>query len=437
MKKQAVALFALLLAACSDVTQPSPATEPDAARPEAVSDADAAAILEVATADPLFLELRNAGVLSAGRTANSATVLYTDGVRSVRRQFRRTGTTWAPSGAAISQLVAAGDLPSNATGYSGLIGVVYRLDSDNTTQIQWDYVHAPITAESGTWVSGSDFDNNQRLVKGVFVTGTETVHDTIYTVDQLEKITFTHRPSGGGSDYPGLCWSSPCTTIQSVGGVSYMSRQVLFHFHLKVVAPVVISAISGPDSVKLTGTYTWSAVGAGGDVESPAVAYEWQTSTDNVNWTAAGTTASKSITYSAGNHSSFYLRVRASRSGRTSPWSVKYVGVRSPLYPVLEVAPDGETVITTENPYTYTAGATGGTGTYTYQWYVIWDGSPYHPSGTDALGTGATQTLSVVPGDGSFTLRVHVTSNGQTFIGYKYVTNLLTCGEDYCPVEGD
>jgi hypothetical protein len=32
---------------------------------------------------------------------------------------------------------------------------------------------------------------------------------------------------------------------------------------------------------------------------------------------------------------------------------------------------------------------------------------------------------------------VDVTSNGQTIVGYKYVTNLMTCGEDYCPVEGD
>jgi len=211
---------------------------------------------------------------------------------------------------------------------------------------------------------------------------------------------------------------------------------VTAYYHLRVIAPVSISAISGPDSVAWQGYVTWSAAAFGGDVES-AHSYEWQVSFNGgSSWSAVGSSASSYTRHlNTTNHGTFHLRVRATNSGRVSPWSAaKRVGVANPLHPALTVGISGDNVVTTQNAYTWTAQPAGGNGTYTYQWYVIWDGAPYHTDGP--LGTSQTQSMSVIPEDGNFSLRVVVTSNGQSVWEQIYVTNLMTCGDDYCEVGG-
>lgn len=440
MKKHAVALFALLLGACADLTAPAPA-DPAPAQAAQSTDANAAAILAAAMTDPLFTSgrMHTVGVLSAGRTAQSATVLFTDGTRRVRRPYRRTGLTWSPDASAgplLSMVPTEGGM-ENAS-YSPVIAKVFRLDESLNT-VLWQSLHADGVDESGSYMTGSSFDDTQRLWRGEFYAGTETVNGTTVTVDTFFNMQYHHRITSVLS-HTGTCVNTVCNLYFDPNNNNLLvgSRYVAFYYHLRVRKPVTITAISGTAHVPYTGEYTWSVSADGGDNADPPMVYEWQISYDGgVNWSALGNQKNQKITFGATSTTPFTLRVRASRSGLTTGWVSKAVTVASSLYAPLQVDPLGETVITQQIPYTYDAGVSGGNGTYTYQWYVVWDGSPYHPSGENALGTGSTQTLSVVPGDGSFTLRVHVTSNGQTIVGYKYVTNLMTCGEDYCPVEGD
>ncbi|MBB4636679.1 hypothetical protein [Longimicrobium terrae] len=434
MKKQAVALFALLLAACSDITQPAPAVESGDARPESSLDADVSAILAVALTDPLITSgtMNSVGVLSEGRTPEFATVMFTDGTQQVRREFRKNAGAWSQTASSATPLSSTpkGDGGRmNATAYNAPIATLYQ------GLVPTQQLYATSSGSSGNFVTVSLLDPQQRWSQAIFTPGTQTTNDTIFSVDQLNQFTFTYV---NGGTYTGSCFISPCNTQVYQGGSYHNSQQVFLYYHLKVVAPVTISPISGTANIPWTGAFTWTASASGGDADDSNFSYEWQISYDGgVNWSAlSGSGASRTLNFTSSSTTPFTLRVRASKSGRTSGWSTKSVTVANPLYAPLQVNPDGDTVINDEFVHTYTAGVFGGSGTYTYQWYVTWDGSPYHASGELALGTGATQSISVVPGDGNFTLRVVVTSNGQTIDGYKYVTNLLTCGQDYCEIEG-
>ncbi|MBB4636678.1 hypothetical protein [Longimicrobium terrae] len=431
MKKQAVALFALLLAACSDVTQPAPAVERAESRPESSLDADETAILNLALTDRLFTSgtMNTVGVLSEGRTRDFAYVLFTNGTQSVRREFRKNAGEWRQVAVTGLQKTDKADGMMSASAYTAPIG------SAVGTGLSQNF-YAAASGSSGNFVTGTAPDALQSWSAASFSAGTQTANDTIFAVDRMNNFTFYHN--SGGATFNGSCSGSPCSTQVWVNGTLQNSAQVFLSYHLKVIPPIVAAPISGTANIPWTGTYTWTTSASGGNSEDSGYTYEWQISYDGgASWTGMGGGSSKSLTFTSSTTTSFSWRVRASKSGRTSAWVVKAVAVANPMYAPLQVDPQGETVITQQIPYTYDAGISGGSGTYSYQWYVVWDGSPYHPSGENMLGTGSTQTISVVPGDGNFTLRVHVTSNGQTIVGYKYVTNLMTCGEDYCPVEGD
>lgn len=438
MKKYAVALFALLLGACADLTAPAPADPAPSPAAES-SDADAAAILAVAMTDPLFTSgrMNTVGVLSAGRSAHSATVLFTNGTSKVRRAYRRTGLTWSPDASAgplLSMTPAEGGIAD--VSYSPVIAKVFRLDASLNT-VLWQSLYAQGINESGDYVTGSSVDEDQRLWRGEFYAGTETVNGTTVTVDAFQYMKYYHRVTSVSS-HEGTCVNTVCNLYFDPGSNNVLvgSRYVAFYYHLRVRKPVTISAITGNSHVPYTGDYTWSVSADGGDNADPAMTYEWQISYNGgASWSALGTQKNQTLSFTSTSTAPFTLRARASRSGLTSAWVSKSVTVASSLYAPLQVYPVGETVITTQDTYTYYPGVSGGNGTYTYQWHIIWDGAPYHTDGP--LGTGASQDISVVPGDGNFTLRVDVTSNGQTVVGYKYVTNHMTCGEDYCPVEGN
>lgn len=430
MKRLLLPLLLLFGAACGDVS--GPAAPAPAAAPAAAD--ETMAVLAAAMADELFAsgQMNTVGVLSEGRTPDAAVVFFSNPTRSVRYQFRRVDGRWSRAESIGPQLaITAAGGPSFATAYAPRIAEVYRTSGGGT--VHFENLYAAASGSSGDFVTNSAIDALQRLNITHFYAGSQTVNDTIFSVD-LNKLRFYHE-LGGVNTY-GECLTYSCTTQVYVQGLWVNSKQVSAHYHLRVNAPVTISAISGPDSVAWQGYVTWSASASGGAAEDPAHTFEWQISFNGGStWTGVGTGASSYTRHlNTTNHGTFHLRVRASRSGRTSPWSAaKRVGVASPLYPALSVEIDGENVLTTQNSYTWTAQPVGGTGTYSYQWYVIWDGAPYHTDGP--LGTSVTQSMSVIPEDGNFSLRVVVTSGGQTAEDLFYVTNLMTCGEDYCEVD--
>lgn len=96
---------------------------------------------------------------------------------------------------------------------------------------------------------------------------------------------------------------------------------------------------------------------------------------------------------------------------------------------------DGPLEITQEGGYVFTAQVEGGSSTHptTFQWYIRWDRDNGY---VRPLGTGSTQQVNVIASEGNFMLFVAVESEGATATDHHYVTNLMTCGQDYCPVDG-
>ena len=81
----------------------------------------------------------------------------------------------------------------------------------------------------------------------------------------------------------------------------------------------------------------------------------------------------------------------------------------------------GASYIDVSGAYTWTAHASGGDGTYSYQWQQSSNGSTYFN-----VGTGSTYT-EFEDGNSTFYLRVNVTSNGQTASKTVRVTVNTTC----------
>ena len=116
--------------------------------------------------------------------------------------------------------------------------------------------------------------------------------------------------------------------------------------------------------------------------------------------------------------------VRATAGGvqGTSTLNIRYaveVDVRGPEH--VEYAGD----------YTYTAAVTGGVGGYTYAWFV------YRPQTgwTQMASTTSQVTIYIGEGEGEAQVRAIVQSGGVTGEGFKFTTNGIGCGGDYCPIE--
>jgi hypothetical protein len=89
--------------------------------------------------------------------------------------------------------------------------------------------------------------------------------------------------------------------------------------------------------------------------------------------------------------------------------------------PYFSVALSGPDLVGSEGTYTWEALPTGGTGTYTYQWRVLWAfGNP----ATITLGTGKTQSMYVGPDTPAFTIVADVTSGDDRLSAETYVCNL-------------
>jgi len=193
-------LFPLLLllsaAACGDLAGPGQAVPPAAAGPVLETDA----ILRAAMSHELFASgrMRTVGVLSEGRTADAAVVLFSDGMRSVRYTYRREVGGWSQAEAVGPQLaILPGGDPRFATAYAPSIADVYRANDPYSAEILYEQLHAPASATSGTFVTASSIDAEQKLVRTQFNTGTQTTNDTIFSADRLDSLKFYRTTSSG------------------------------------------------------------------------------------------------------------------------------------------------------------------------------------------------------------------------------------------------
>jgi len=88
---------------------------------------------------------------------------------------------------------------------------------------------------------------------------------------------------------------------------------------------------------------------------------------------------------------------------------------------------DGPSYPSSPGSYLYTAIASGGTGSYTYRWYLSYDGSNYYDTGT----TAQQYSLGIDYGS-TFWLRVIVTSGSAQATADLYIQGPCSGGVDLC-----
>ena len=159
--------------------------------------------------------------------------------------------------------------------------------------------------------------------------------------------------------------------------------------------------ITGPTSISVAGTYTWQA---NADCGNGTYTFNWEYRAQGAaTWTSVGTGSSYSRAVSLSNPA-FELRVTVTSSGLTVSDTHSVAIVSLP-----DANITGTSSITTAGTYTWQANASGGNGTYTYNWeYRV------GTSAWTSVGTASSYSRAVSPGNASFELRVTVTSNGSS-----------------------
>lgn len=110
---------------------------------------------------------------------------------------------------------------------------------------------------------------------------------------------------------------------------------------------------------------------------------------------------------------------RATIDGVTATASVS-------VTPALYVSLSGTSMITSAGTYSWTASASGGNGSFSYQWEVDWNDTPFE--GFVPIDTGNPFYMNVDGCDGSFEVRVRVSSGGSvTYASGHFVENYASC----------
>lgn len=91
------------------------------------------------------------------------------------------------------------------------------------------------------------------------------------------------------------------------------------------------------------------------------------------------------------------------------------------VVPKINISFSGPNTVWSEGVYDWSVSATGGTGSYTYQWYVEYAYGSY----TEEAGTGTSAGLYVSGGTGPFIIRVIVTSGGVSTGAATMVCNFI------------
>lgn len=228
---------------------------------------------------------------------------------------------------------------------------------------------------------------------------------------------------GNAIQNPNIYWSSSDPSVASVGSFGFVEMVGVGYAHIwatvdGVSNSVLVQVVERPVVTTVTITPSPAKVQVGRSRQLTANAYDQNGSL------MSGTTATWSIDNSsvASVSSSGSLQgvavgsttVRATISGVTGTASVT-------VEPYFYVEVDGPTAVFSAGTYQWTAMPTGGSGSYTYQWFVEQDGVK------QALGTASTQTLWIDENTPGYTiLTVQVTSGAQVEEGGTTVCNFIS-----------
>ncbi|MCC3152143.1 gliding motility-associated C-terminal domain-containing protein [Hymenobacter sp. BT770] len=287
-------------------------------------------------------------------------------------------------------------------------------------------------------VCGPEYTPSVTLtVLPVLTAGSIAADQTICAGDTPASLTSATAPSGGTGKFVYQWESSPDNTTFTAIGVAtsadyapgplaattYFRRQVTsgtcgpeISAPVKVtVLPAVTAGSVAADQIVCPGVapapLSSTALASGG---TGAFAYQWEASADNTNWSAIG--GATSPTFAPGPlTATTYFRRRVT-SGTCGPFSSNVVAITVlPALTAGTIAADQAICIgATPAPLSSTAGAGGGTGSFSYQW----ESSPNNSSWT-AIPGATSPTFAPGPLSATTYFRRRVTSG--------------LCGPEYSP----
>jgi subtilisin family serine protease len=220
-----------------------------------------------------------------------------------------------------------------------------------------------------------------------------------YTWHYRVRGTSTWTPVGYGQTYSrAVGGSDPSFDLRVMvtsGGMSASDAHLV-----DVVLPPSVS-IGGTSAINSAGTHTWYANASGGN---GSYGYSWEYRTAGGAWSYAGSGSSYSRAVNAGDPH-FELRVTVTSAGLTGAPATHSVAVN--LTPPVSVYIEGPGYVYGGQTNWWSAIASGGTGAYTYQWQVSYDGSSWSNVGTSSWYSRTDSNYGL-----SYYLRVTVTSGG-------------------------
>jgi subtilisin family serine protease len=372
-------------------------------------------LYSILTTPPPSANITGAGsITSAGTYTWQANPAGGNGTYTYAWEYRVQGGTWsaAGSGSSYSRTVSTSDpdfeLRVTVTS-AGLTG-----SDTHLVDVGYPPVGANITGNTSITTGGTyTWQANASGGSGSYAYAWE------YRVQGG-----TWSAAGSGSSYSRTVATSDADFELRVTVTSAGASAVDTHLVDVVAVPPPTANITGVSSITSAGTYTWQANASGGN---GTYAYSWEYRLQGSStWTVVGSASSYSRNVTS-TQAPFELRVTVTSAGMTAT-DTHLVDVNFTTLGVTISGPDwamnGETL-------TWYASATGGTGSYTYQWQFRNETSTTWTNvGTNSPSYTRTTGLR------SFYLRVTVTSGTATATDEHYVyVEYDECGSNgqVCP----
>src|SRR5574343_1294790 len=177
-----------------------------------------------------------------------------------------------------------------------------------------------------------------------------------------------------------ITWTSSSGTLTFVNSVGPKTINITA---ITALSPGSISPSSQTINYN-TFPSTLSATAATGGAASPVYAYQWMSSTENVNWTNISGATSQNYSPGSLTSSIYYRRKVTETVTNTIAYTASvFVNVLPQL--TVSIAPVSQTINAGNTPSALSATVNGGNGSYTYQWQSSLNNSTWSTVGSAAM----------------------------------------------------